>query len=211
MALNITNNYLQSLVEAGADSQSNLYVVNFNGGTLTDYDQNLMVRCEGFTPPNITQDSYSVSFITAKIDRPSTKVNVTRNFQLTFRIDANYNAFKALLNQQKITSNLAKSFVATDIQTLSKANKLFNVSISTVSQGVVDPEIINQMTIYSFKDCWVTNITPTSYTTGDATAATCTVNISFLTMEDLQSGFTGQGKSPNVPVGLTVASQTLNN
>lgn len=188
MALSTTNNYLQSLISAGADAQSNLYLVKFTGGELTNVNQDLMVRCTGFTPPTISQNSYPVKFLTATIDRPTAKVEVTRRFSLTFRVDANYKAYKAILKQQSVTSNMAQSFVATDIQSLSKNNKLFTVKVEAVDEGVTDATNISSTNLFKFDKCWITAITPPSYTTGDATAAEVTVNISFLTMEDLQTG-----------------------
>lgn len=202
MPLTNSNNYLQSLISAGADALNNLYIVSFDGGHLTEVDNALKVRCTGFTAPAITHDSYTVRFVNAFIDRPTAKVNVTRNFTLTFRVDANFEAYKALLEQEKVTFNPTQSFTATDINTLKENNRLFNVTVDVVNQGI-NSETIETTTLYRFRNCWITNIPSINYSTETAAAATITVSISFLEMEDLQSGISGVTQSPNVVLGWT--------
>ena len=87
--LDTHNNYLETLAAASADAQSNLFVMTITGGAITsEITQALKVRCDNFTPPKTSQQGYDVKFVTAKIKRPGTKVDVTRNFTVTFRVDA---------------------------------------------------------------------------------------------------------------------------
>ena len=210
MALSNTNNYIQTLVSAGSDAQSNLYIVNFVGGSLTDSGEALTVRCQGFQPPQtFSQNSYQNRFITAFIEMPASKVNVSRNFSLTFRVDAYYDIYKKLLEQRGVTSDPANSYVANDILTLKNNNMLFDVEVAVVDDGVHDAETISSQTIFKFKDCWISSVGAIQYTTDSANAATTTVGINFLEMEDLQSGITNITSTPNVAVGFYTNSESL--
>lgn len=190
MGLTNNNNYLQTLVNAGSDALNNLYEVSFVGGHLTQVNNNLKVRCTGFTPPQVSQDSYTVRFVNTYIDRPNAKVNVIRNFTISFRVDANFEVYKALLEQERVTFNPTQSYTATDIQAIKDRGDLFDVTVSIVNQGI-NSEIIDTKTIYSFHNCWITSIPSIQYNTDNSGPATIQIGISFLEMEDWQSGITG--------------------
>lgn len=188
--LSNNNNYISTLVSVGNDAQSHLYEVTFDGGFLTDIATDLSVRCSGFTPPDVTQDAYTVRYITAFIDRPRTKISVTRNFSLKFRMDDNWLLYKALLNQQKYTSNPAKSYASSDINELSNNGSLFNVHVDIIDR-LDETDESKTVRLYNFKDCWIESITPSTFTGESSEPITVDVKIDFLKMEDWQSGLTG--------------------
>lgn len=190
MNLDNTNNYIQTLIAAGDDAHSNLYVARFhsvNGALKDSAAEGLTLRCDGFTPPPTDQTGYSVSFMNQTIERPVAKVNVTRNFSLTFRVDANYLTFKALLDQQGILFNPAKGYTATSIKKFLDADYLFDTTLE-VAGSMVDtsPEFTQ---LFAFKGCWISKISPIAYSSSDSAAATVSLTINFLTLEDLHSGF----------------------
>lgn len=187
----LENNFLEALVAASADAQSNLYEISFTGlGGLANADSLLKVRCDDFTPPEVSQEKYDVKYVTATIPRPRAAVNVTRNFTLNFRVDANYEAYKALCEQFNVTFKPTKSFATNDIFQLKEDNKLFNVKIDVVKEGLLS-ETPETMTLFLFKDCWITNITPISFKTGTSDPITVAVSISFIHMQDLKTGIEG--------------------
>ena len=62
------------------------------------------MRCKGFTPPEVSgADPYRVRYLTAFVDWPTAKVNVTRTFDLEFRVDSNYTVYKQL--HELVTNN----------------------------------------------------------------------------------------------------------
>ena len=190
--LNVTNNnYLQELVTTAGDAYSNLYIAQFLGGVFNaqSISEGMSVRCDGFTPPSIDQPSYQVRFINEHIDRPSTKVNVTRNFSLTFRVDANYAVYKAICQQRDITFDPTRSFTATDIYELKQNNKLFSVTINALKNGLNAPTGNKSLTLFKFRDCWITRIDPLKFSYSSGDPLTVNVGINFIEMEDLQSGF----------------------
>ena len=187
MPLTSNNNYLIDLLSAGADALSNLYVLTFRGNFLDEVATDLQVRCDGFQQPASTTGSYQIRYLTSFIDKPVTKVNLTRSFSCTFRVDANLNVFKAILNQQGITFNPSKSFTATDIQTLKENDRLFDVTVEVVDEGVTT-ETITTHPIFSFSHCWISSITPISYNYDNSQPTTVTMTINFLVMNDLMTG-----------------------
>ena len=191
MALSTSNNFLQSLIGAGADAQGNLYEIDIQGGKLTDINTPLKIRCDSFTPPDIPEPStYAVKYLTAFIDRPTTKVAPTKNFDLTFRLDAYLDVYKTLLEQQRITFNPALSYAANDIQTLMYNDELFMVTVHVVKDAIYG-EYTDTAPFYKYYGCWITGITPSAYDYNGSQPMTASVSINYLYAEDLQSGVTG--------------------
>lgn len=198
-----TNNYISTLVSVGNDAESHLYELSFEGGYLTDNNTALRVRCAGFQPPEISQDTYPVRYITAYIDRPRAKITVNRYFTLKFRVDDSWNLYKALLRQQQITSNPAHHFAKSDIKQLMDDGLLFNVSVDIISElndvigneasgnNVATSETIDTRRLYNFKNCWIEEMKLPTFTGSASDAVSVDVKICFLQMEDWQSGLTG--------------------
>lgn len=201
--LSQANNYLEALVQAGADAQQNLFVARFTFQNNSPNKNNpelseaLTVRCTSFDPPQVSHSGkYVNKFITAYTPRPAAKVQVDRHFDLSFRVDANYFLYKRLLLQQNVTSNPAQSFAASDIQSLMdiKAGMLFDVSIWTVQSGVIDytyglDSEHNGLNIYNFRNCWIEKIDPLPLNMDQAEAQVVKLSCNFIQMEDLQSNY----------------------
>lgn len=181
----LLTNSLKSLISTGNDSYSNLYRVTFSGGLLPEDTQNLTVRCSSFTPPTPSQKTYSVKYVTATIDRPVPKVDITRNFSLEFRLDDYWNVYSQLLRQQKITMNASKSFVDSSITSLMPY--LFNVKVDRII-NLSESNDTNLQRLFNYRGCWIENLTPSGFDTSNSDPVTCTCSINFLEFEDLQSG-----------------------
>ena len=181
----LLTNSLNSLISAGNDSYSNLYRMTFSGGLLPEDTQNLTVRCSGFTPPTPSQKTYPVKYVTASIDRPVPKVDITRNFSLDFRLDDYWNVYSILLNQQKITMQASKSFVDSSITSLMPY--LFNVKVDRIT-SLDDSGDDNLQRLFNYKGCWIESITQYGFDTSGSDPVTCSCSINFLEFEDLQSG-----------------------
>lgn len=200
--LSQTNNYLEALVEAGADAQQNLFVAQFifqnNSPNNNDpeLDEALTVRCTSFDPPQVSHSGkYTNKFLTAYIPRPAAKVTVDRHFDLSFRVDSNYFLYKRLLLQQNVTFNAGKSFAASDIQALidTGSAQLFDVEIYTVPAGMTNfynhlgKEDGYSLGMYGFRNCWITKIDPLPLNMDQAEAQVVKLSCNFIQMEDRQS------------------------
>ena len=191
--------YLSSLINAGADAHSNLYLVKFtaNGaspvesGSAEAISNSLSVRCSGIEIPAAEQDSYPVKFVTATIDRPVAKVKLDRQLSFTFRVDANFAAYKTLLSIQKKYFNP----VTHEINAHISSGDLFKVDVYYLrdvansssfggnSSGVTaDMEDSNNL-MYTFSDCWITNIQGLDFSTDDSKALTVSVTVRFMDMK----------------------------
>ena len=111
----LSSNQVTSLLSLGADAMDNMFdisieppkgissIENLQGARagLTTYDSqqfkhNLTIRADGFNPPVFKVKTYEVKYKTVTIDRPATKIEGQRQFDITFRLDANYQAYRFL-------------------------------------------------------------------------------------------------------------------
>ena len=181
----LLTNSLNSLISTGNDSYSNLYRITFSGGKLPEDTQNLTVRCSSFTPPTASQKTYSVKYVTATIDRPVPKVDITRNFSLDFRLDDYWNVYSTLLDQQKVTMHASKSLVISSMEALKPY--LFNVKVDRIL-NLSESDDDNVQRLFNYKGCWIESLTTSGFDTSGSDPVTCTCSINFLELEDLQSG-----------------------
>lgn len=191
-AFTYTDSYLNALIANSADAQSNLYLLNFTVGnaangdfkTLAQNSSDFQVRTESFdwTPPS--QDQYEVKFLTAKINRPKAFVKVTHNFSFNIRIDANYEVYKALLAQQKITFNPYLHWALNDINKVD--GKLFDLRVDIITGPVTSGNVAqdNVKSLVGFEGCWITAIDPIAFKTGDANPVKVKVSCSFKKLWD---------------------------
>ena len=202
----IVNNALNSLIREGNDAQSNLYRLKFSGGYDNMFgDKNLSdsitIRNSGITLPMPSQDSYTVKYITAYIDRPVTKVNLDRHFDIEFRVDSHWNIYRKLLEQQRLFSNAAKSFSSiyiTDSVGNILEDKFFNVTVEYINELSESSNVDNEdnlNTIAEYRHSWIESITPPSFSTGDASPVTISCSINFMEMIDYQSRYSTAARS----------------
>lgn len=200
MAISNSNSYIASVLNASTDALDNLYVLTFRGNNIDDISTPLQLRCNSFTPISINQATYSVRFLNNYIDRGIARVPISRSFNITCRVDSQYEVFKTLLDQQGVNFNPARSFTATAIDTLKENDQLFDVTVEVVNEGITT-ETISTSTIFKFYDCWISNVQLGNYSYDNSSPQTATMTVNFLRMEDLQSGISGETVSPNVTVG----------
>ena len=189
MAISNSSNYISDLLNAGNDAFSNLYEVTF---ALSDDYKDIIdsttftMRCKDFTPPSVSGgDTYRVRYVTAFVDWPSAKVNVTRTFDLTFRVDSNYETYKNLHLLAKNNFNPNTSYVNTDLTDLAKTS--FTVTVSVLTNGSSSAAEADKMELYKFNNCIITGITPIEYKQGDASPITAKATFVFGDMVDLQT------------------------
>lgn len=189
MAIGNSSNYISDLLNAGNDAFSNLYEVTF---ALSDDYKDIIdsttftMRCKDFTPPSVSGgDTYRVRYVTAFVDWPSAKVNVTRTFDLTFRVDSNYETYKNLHLLAKNNFNPNTSYVNTDLTDLAKTS--FTVTVSVLTNGSSSAAEADKMELYKFNNCIITGITPIEYKQGDASPITAKATFVFGDMVDLQT------------------------
>ena len=189
MAIGDNSNYISDLLNAGNDAFSNLYevVLTPNGGFENEEDgTTFTMRCKDFTPPSLSGgDPYRVRYITAFVDWPSAKVNVTRTFDLTFRVDSNYTAYRRLHLLVKDNFNPNTDYVNTNLTDLAKTS--FTITVNVLTNGSSSAADKDKMALYTFNNCIITGITPIEYKQGDASPITAKATFIFGDMNDLQT------------------------
>ena len=194
MALSSYSNYVTDLLEAGNDAFSNLYEVKFtlptssnSGGTASaDYGRVFTMRCKGFNHPEATAaDPYTVLYLTAFVEWPTAQVNVTRTFDLEFRVDSNYEAYRELHKLAKSNFDPNTEFVDTNLDTLK--DKSFTVAVSVITNGSSSADNTDTLQLYEFKNCLITGITPLAYKQGTAEPLVATASFIYGDKGDLQS------------------------
>lgn len=108
----LSKNQVASLLSLGADAMDNMFDVtitppkgltssqNFSSQALSwkdpKFTHDLTIRADGFQPPKFNIKTYKVAYKAVEVDRPATKIEGERQFEITFRLDANYQAYKFL-------------------------------------------------------------------------------------------------------------------
>lgn len=196
MALSEYNNYVTDLLNAGNDAFSNLYEVSFtlpasSGSEETasaDYGRVFTMRCKGFNHPEATAaDPYTVRYLTAFVEWPTAQVNVARTFDLEFRVDSNYEAYRELHKLAKSNFDPNTEFVDTNLDTLK--SKSFTVAVSVITNGSssIGTDTSKTLKLYEFKNCLITGITPLAYKQGTAEPLVATASFIYGDRVDLQS------------------------
>lgn len=123
---NLSNNQVSTLLSLGADAMDNMFDVTIEppeGVTRfesTDMDafefdsdrfkHDITIRAQGFKPPEFTVKTYKVAYKTVEIDRPATKIDGERQFEMTFRLDANYMAYRFLGAWKALIANASTGY-----------------------------------------------------------------------------------------------------
>ena len=206
MALSSYSNYVTDLLEAGNDAFSNLYEVSFTLPTSSgseetasaDYGRVFTMRCKGFNHPEATAaDPYTVRYLTAFVEWPTAQVNVTRTFDLEFRVDSNYEAYRELHKIAKNNFDPNTEFVDTNLDTLK--NSSFTVTVSAITNGSssIGTDTSKTLKLYEFKNCLITGITPLAYKQGTAEPLVATASFIYGDMVDLQTSTSTQSLQSN--------------
>lgn len=190
----INHTALTDLISAGADAMNNLFDVtitpnsgSWNPGHVGNQEtaQALSIRCDGFTPPSESIPTYSVTYKNVSFDRPASTATVSRTFSINFRIDANYNVYKALQAMHARTFVGARGFTNIELD----PRKLLTIKVRALDTPTTDVEELRTAadgtsteslryettgTYWVFKDCWISTISAPSYSNGGSGSAIST-------------------------------------
>lgn len=190
---------VSTLVNAGADAMTNLFEYRFSlpTGIVSNADD-LRIRAGGFTPPAPSITKYPVHWRTVSVERPATKINLTRNFQVAFRVDANYSVYRALQLWHQRTTVGSVGFASTDLSAVNTGIievVALDRTVNRVSEQANDANMSLQLgrssMRWEFRDCWIETIALSPYTQESATAQIATVTFNYGTYLDPQAAYVG--------------------
>jgi hypothetical protein len=126
----LRGNQVTTLLGLGADAMDNMFDVSITPpeGLTTLYNRvagreglipfndptmlsNLTIRAEGFQPPKYKIKTYKVGYKGVEVDRPQTKLDMERQFELTFRLDSNYQVYRFLSAWRSLTVQASSGYV----------------------------------------------------------------------------------------------------
>lgn len=120
LTLGDSTTYVQALIDAGADAQTNLFYLQFISNTekgfiSSDLSTMYTVRATQLTLPTFTHSSKENNFFTTSMTVPVAEITGDKQFSITFRIDSNYRLYQELLRQQAVTSIPNLAYAATEL------------------------------------------------------------------------------------------------
>lgn len=94
---------IETIYAMGDDAHQNLFQISFNNIApfFPQSPETILTRIQNFTIPGTGSDTYEVHYLTQVIEKPSTKINYTKEFSFDIRVDQNwlvYNGFKLWKN-----------------------------------------------------------------------------------------------------------------
>lgn len=222
MSLSNTNNFLSSLVQAGADAMTNLFYVVVGANNLTDetIKTSLTVRTSQITLPTATHNTSAKSFLTVSVDVPKAEIQIDKKVEITFRLDENYDVYQTLLDLQKDTSVLNNGYATNADASNGLFIKLYSYvkpfeESSAASFAIEEDQ--NYYLAYWFKDCWVSQVTVDGYDFDSTQDKTVKAIFYFYDYEDPQSLYgyyngtsTSSSEDSSSSMTLEVAKKTQN-
>lgn len=163
----------------GDDAFANLYEMSFApvpflGGEL----QNIILRVQNFTIPEITQDTYEVPYKTLSIDKPNGKANNIREFSFDIRVDRLYAVYKAFISWRNAIANPVSGSIGPDN---SLNNNRTDVTVWAVDpSGVPIPNFGN----WTFKGAWCKGVGSVNFDNASGDPIVTTITMGCLTMDD---------------------------
>jgi len=83
---------IETIYAMGDDAHQNLFQMSFANIApfFPQSPETLLFRIQNITIPGTGTEAYEVHYLTQVIDKPSTKINYTREFSFDFRVDQNW-------------------------------------------------------------------------------------------------------------------------
>jgi hypothetical protein len=194
------NSQITALHSIGADAMDNLYDIiialpssmaeKIKGTAAEPLDSpnlltQLRLRADGFTPPKLTQKKYEVRYKTVGMNRPSARIEGEREFTLTFRLDAYYRVYHALLAWRSLLFEPATGYATQHLPDeaeyygqvtiyalgnppeLSATNRY---TMAGVTSGGLGPASANEGIIgvkaWEFNQVWISDVTHPEFKNG---------------------------------------------
>ena len=186
--LSKSNTYLNDLINAGTDAFPNLFYVEFVGDAvpaelkLTGSNSvTYRINDFSFTPP--THSKSKKDFMTETLEVPNTSFEFTKSFDLKVRIDKDYIIYKQLVSLQN-TLNVIKSTATTHVENMFNVNVYRASSSETVEDETAELSNTDMWKkIHGFKYCWISKVTPPTFSYDSSDAQVSTVTVKFYQYE----------------------------
>lgn len=191
--LTSNNNPLQELIAVGADALKGLYDIQIDIPTSDISQQQLRVRNAGFKAPDTKLNTYDVKYRGATLTMPKASLDVGQTFDISFRLDANYQVYKALLSLANLTSNPAYGYAASGLPPKENLATVTVYALTTpitdinARENSVEYSSANATALFVYSGCWISRITRPEFKNGTMDAIEITATFNYMTFRDPQS------------------------
>lgn len=104
--LSSSNPYLESLIDSGADAQSNLFKASFTSSAESNskgkFLENYDVRLQGISIPSLEVGTIDFPYLNTSIKKELPSHTLEKTLSLKFRVDENFNLYNQLLSSLKV-------------------------------------------------------------------------------------------------------------
>lgn len=191
-----SSQWLQTLVDTGADAMTNLYYVDFSGSSKLEGDDQtkFTLRVDSISGlPNPKHNSETKKFMTVDVDVPTCSFDIDKKLTLTFRLDEQLSVYNKLRELMGYTSKPSVGYATTVIggksQKEEKAGDYFNIrvmiprDVPTEKSPYSNKERGNDFstTLYTFNYCWISKISGLESFSDGAGAMTVSAEIYYYT------------------------------
>lgn len=181
MGLSSSNNYYSTLFSNSNDAMSAMFKVYFLNGYFEGDDKT--VRCTGFQIANLKQMEYTKRYITAYVDAPAPKIDGEKKFNITFRLDENYDIYQDLLDWRNVLVKPSRSAVDVDLK--GNESKFCDIKVFRIGNNGGEEGIA------TYGKCWCTDVALGGYTYGTSKPQTVTATIYYKTVNDWSNADSG--------------------
>lgn len=180
-----SNKAINALVASGADAFANTFDVKIKFPWAQDFTT--MIRAKGFEVKDATTTSYKIDYHGNSLDRPGTKMEYDRSFSLTFRMDAGYSLYGAMIEWHQAVTDPVNGGVSNypsalgEVKVVALAGVFTAAEFATTLQNT-DGSITDSDTNpkFEYTNVWVSHVSQPSYdhSSGDS-AMEFTVDFKF--------------------------------
>lgn len=180
------------LVNATGDAMDNIYDIliewpwaggSSNGGVISGAEAAASYRASGFNIPEPKTKTYSVSWRGVSVEKVAAGVELSRKFELTFRLDANYALYQKFVAWRKVTNDINTSGVSNTesalgkIQVFAPGAEYNSMSWTPAKEAVAEKNMLSHSLknvtniVWTFEDVQCVNVGQPQFKNGTTGAA----------------------------------------
>lgn len=168
------------IANLGDDALANLFDMTLPViSDITELDTNVRLRIQNFTIPATGAETYDVHYRTQKMTKVGGKVDAPNEFSFDFRVDKNYNIYRAFKTWKNFVANSSTGVIMND-------GSLTSPYRGPIIVYPVDSSGVKTITGvgWVFAGCFVQNIGDISFDYTSGEPITVTVTMGYARMDD---------------------------
>jgi len=177
-------NSTRELINVSADAMSNMYEVYFTVPDANEeYISGFKVRTSSFSPTSFSHSTYELHYKSLSIIKPTSKIEGSRTFDITFRLDVNYNVYSELKKWQSKILKTSSGYANTGVPKESLGNITVYSLANASTIGVFDESFLSSKSnaVWKYDGVWISRITEPEFTYASSDPINITATFNFTT------------------------------